>query len=100
MWTLLMSTFFFWTSPMPGGRGKGSGIVQGQAWAWPGHRHETARLGQRDVGRAQTWAAKADVGRHGIRHGHVRDTPAIWGNHGNAAVVQCSDAHIPGAVDG
>ena len=57
-------------------------------------------MGQRDIGCAQTWAAKADVGRHGIRHGHVRDTPAIWGNHGNPAVVQRGDAYITSTVDG
>ena len=74
--------------------------MQCQARTWPGHGDEAACLGQRDIGRAQTWAAKADVGRHGIRHGHVGDTITIWGNHGNPAVVQCGDTHITGAVDG
>src|SRR5262252_8545467 len=82
------------------GGGQGSGIVQRQARPWPEHGDEATCLRQRDIGCAQTWAAKADVGRHGIRHGHVRDTTAIRGNHGNPAVVQRRDADIAGAVDG
>src|SRR5690242_13522357 len=70
------------------GGGQGSGIVECQARPWPGHGDEATRLRQRDVGCAQTWAAKTDVGRHRIRHGHMRDTVAIWGNHRNPAIVQ------------
>ena len=74
-------------------------IVQRQTRAWPGQRDEAARLGERDIGCTQVWVAEADIRRHRIRHRHVLYAGTIRCDHGNAAVVERGDAHIPYTID-
>src|SRR6185295_18765293 len=40
----------------------------------------------------------SNVGRHGVRHGYVRDPIAIGGNHGNPTIVQRGNTHIASAI--
>ena len=61
--------------------------IQLQARTRPVHSHQLARTRQRDIGRFQVRATKADIGHHRVAgHGNMLDRRAVRRKHANAAI--------------